>query len=249
MANESSSQDRWGPHTRWTLIRNASAEGDDEGAGQAWNELVERYREPVAGAVKRLMRHHPNADEVAEDFFSYLYSKKVLEKAEPGLGRFRCFIQGVIKRYVKQASRPARSATIDTSEIDVAAPDVPPEAEQREEAEWAMSVLKHATKALVAQVPRDGKLLLKAFGIAPYKVTPRRKLCKDTGLTMNALNVAIHRAREKLRHLIVAELRETVATEADLELESGIIGKRLTEVRPELLGDDESFIEWAENPD
>ena len=242
-------RDRWGRRTRWTVIRAATTEKDREVSGKAWEELIERYREPVHAAVRRIVGQRPDADEIAEDFFSYLYSQKVLEKAEPSMGRFRCFMQGVIRRYVlhRLRPRPDRSGPIDVGDADLPAPELPPEVEEREEAEWALTVLKHATTALVQRHPRDGKLLLRAFGIPPYPLTSRSELCKETGLTSNALNVALHRARRHLRDLIVAEIRDLVGDDRELEVESEVLGQRLMNARPELFGDDDSFYEWTES--
>jgi len=247
MNKDPASKDRWGRSTRWTLIRSASGEQPGAEAMKAWEELVERYKDPVKNAVTRLMRHHPASDEIASDFFAYLYSQKLLDRAEPTMGRFRCFMQGVIKRYVKQASRSQKSGTIEISEVDSSLSAESKDAENREEGEWAMTVLQNATRTLVSVCPRDGELLLRAFGIAPHELTPRHVLCKETGLTKNALNVAIHRARDRLRILIVHEIRDMVGSEADFQVEAKAIGQRLMDAKPSLLGDEDSFIEWTDN--
>jgi DNA-directed RNA polymerase specialized sigma24 family protein len=219
------------------MIRAASGEFPNAEVMKAWEELVERYKDPVKNAVTRLMRHHPAAEE----------SQNLLDKAEPKIGRFRCFMQGVIKRYVKQAARSQKSGTFEIAENDQPFTEESPEAEQREEREWAMTVMQNATRTLVRVCPRDGELLLKAFGIAPYELTPRRTLCKESGLNKSALTVAIHRARERLRALIVSEIKDMVGSDEDFALESEIIGERLMNARPALFGDEESFIEWSDD--
>ena len=247
--------DPWGRRTRWTVIKTASDEVPSPEAVEAWEDLVDRYREPVRRQIGRMLKHHPSANDIADDFFGYLYSQKLLARAEPKLGRFRCFIQGVLKRYVKQSYRDSGKATIPVEDSGVASePDVL-ELEEREEAEWAGAVLDHAVRKLIDESPRDGELLLRAFGIPPYPAISRKQLGKEMNMQKSALNVAIHRARDRLRRLIISEIRDIVGSDEDLRLETTVIEKRLLESKPGLFDliveddRDRDFTDWKEEPD
>lgn len=238
-------QDSWGRPTRWTLIRRAAKAPDQNEVARAWEELVARYRDPVHRSVARVLGHHPAAEDIAEDFFAYLFSEGLLDKADASVGRFRCFIQGVIKRYARQQARKQQSRAVDLD--DAAPPSVDSaDAEEREEAEWALTILHNATQELMRRNPRDGELLLRASGIPPYAMSSRDDLCKRFNMKRNAINVAVHRARQILRELIESEIAETVDSADALAQEKKVMTDRLMDARPELYLESGIFFEWLD---
>ena len=148
----------------------------------------------------------------------------------------------MIRNYVLQTLRQMKGAggpTVD--EIELAIRDRPSDLEQVEEAAWAMGVLQYAADRLVQERKRSGPLLLRAYGIPPYKRVSRQQLCEETGLTPNALNVSLHRARIRLRELIEAEIKPTVNTQKDFDDERGILVRRLLDAHPGLFDADDDF--------
>ncbi|TAH37399.1 MAG: sigma-70 family RNA polymerase sigma factor [Planctomycetota bacterium] len=228
----------WGPPTSWSLIRQAAGNAAEDRTQLAWEELVDRYRAPAEKSLRRMIRNHPDTEEIVHDFFAYLYEKRLLPKADPKLGKFRCFIQGVIRNFARQRLRANRSWS--HAGENVPEPGVlpgSPEFERLEELEWANGVLHNAVGRLLKAQPRDAELLLRCYGVAPFPETPRQALCQETGLTMNALNVAVHRARERLRTLVIDEIRQTVATAGDMEEEVQLVCERLIGAHPGLMDD------------
>ena len=187
------------------------------------------------------------AEELADDFFSYLYEKEVLKKARPSVGRFRCYVQGVIKRYVRSNLRDGDSRTVPVDEsgpIPAAEEEMPVDLE--EDAEWAKQTLMNAVEKLGRQNPDDGELLLKDLGIGPFKKVARKQLAKDMNCSIETLNVKICRARKKLRDLIEEEIRDTVGSDDDLQLEKNDLGRGLRAAHPDLFNSDESFADFDE---
>ncbi|HEX9792378.1 MAG TPA: sigma-70 family RNA polymerase sigma factor [Planctomycetota bacterium] len=215
------------------------AAGDDaEARDRAWIELIERYREPVDRAVRRHAGGGARADELAADFFTYLFEKKVLPKVDPDQGRFRCFVQGVVRNYVRNASRVRRAdraEALDSVEFSLGRTERG--YEQEEQRDWAQAVLAVAIESLRKDYERDTELLLRVYGIEPHQAVPRPELAVDAGLTENALNVAIHRARARLGERLVAEVRATVASAQDLEEEARLVHEHLLSAYPGLIGD------------
>lgn len=239
----------WGKPTRWTVIQGAA--GADHGEREkAWCWLTTRYRVPVMATIERLLyrsvANRNERGEIADDFFSYLFEKEVLARVDPEKGRFRCFMQGVIRRYVLQRLRPDRLASAaSTDEVEVTFEETP-ELERLEESAWAHGVLLNAAQRLLQgrggsgghSEDRDGVLLLKAYGIAPYTPVPRAELAREAGLSIAALNVAIHRARQRLRALILDEIRLTVGDPESFVEEASLLCARLLEAQPTLISAD-----------
>jgi len=223
-------------------VRDAAGRGED--IHQAWRLLIERYREPVRRSVRRHMGNHPDADQVAEDFFAYLFEQGVLPRADPKMGRFRCFIQGVVRNYVRvlqrQGRRQMRERSAESMEEFLESPaSGAVRFEQEEQADWARAVLENALAALRRRSPRDGLLLLQAYGIPPHARVSRAELGQEHELSPGALNVALHRARRELRVLLVAEIRRTVVSEEDFSEEQRLVYEHLLSAWPGLVDSDD----------
>jgi len=226
--------DAWGPATQWTLLIDP-ARSDEGDANAAWEALVERYRVPITSAVKRQMRYADSAEDVARDFFGYLFEQGILPKADREKGRFRCYIQQVLRRYVLTRIRGDRAIGSDPDDFDSIGSPEELEFEREEERDWAAAILRNAARKLESSSPRDSELLFRAYGIAPHPKTERTVLREEHGLTEQACNVAIHRARKQLGKLLVDEVRETVSSERDFEEEMEFAIGRLIEANPELM--------------
>ncbi|MFQ5506965.1 MAG: RNA polymerase sigma factor [Planctomycetota bacterium] len=229
--------DPWGEPTRWTVVLKAAGRVPSPNADKSWMELVERYREPIKESVRILLRSSSEAEQVADDFFTYLYDKGILPKIDPERGKFRAYIQGVLRRYVKWDQRNARIQRGPEEEFDIAAPMEDPEVELEEERAWARRVFDLALERLTKEMPRDAEILLQASGIhlpgSPGKESSgavpkmgRKALAEKYGIQPNAIDQANFRARRKLRDLIRSELRETVATSGDLDEEFALVENR-----------------------
>lgn len=232
--------DPWGGETDWSLVLHAAGAEPGAEANECWRRLIERYRQPVRQAVRRRLRGHPQSDDFADDFFAYVFEEGLLGKADRDRGRFRCFMQGVLRRYVLQElRRRAERRSVPLGDLDVAAEDEP-SLEREEEAEWAAHVLQRAIEALLTRSPRDGELLLRAHGVPPFPQADVEALCSEFGLTRNAMHQAHHRARRTLRELVLAEIQSTVSSRADYEAERDVVVARLMEAAPDVLVGEEA---------
>ncbi len=234
--------DPWGSATSWSLVYAASGKGVDTDVDRCWRALVERYREPIRCTVRRTFGAHPIADEAAEDFFAYLFEKGLLVRIDPAKGRFRAYVQGVLSRYLKSYRRAAAGAAASLSDAPEPACASPAALEADEERSWAEHVLGLALQRLLERHPRDGRILVGYYGLrdpndpaGARSPLDRAALAAAHGISANAVDAANHRARAYLREAIRAELRETVATPADLEAETTTLVHRLLEAHPGLV--------------
>jgi RNA polymerase sigma-70 factor (ECF subfamily) len=231
--------DPWGAPTEWSMILGA---GDDRNRGRlqaSWERLVARYREPIRAAIARKVRG--DAAEIADEFFAYLFQHRVLDKAAPARGRFRAYVQAVLRRFLLGRARGAKPAAL--LEDDVAAAGAPADAraEVEDERAWAEHVLQIALTQVAVRSPRDAEVLVRSYGIAwgglagSGTAQSRAEVAAALGLTPNAVDQANHRARRLLRARIEAELRETVVGAGDLDAELEVMVRRLLDAHPGLL--------------
>ena len=220
-------RDAWGEPTDWSMVVDAGRTAQGTSAERSWQGLIQRYRRPVEKAVRRKLWDGTRTEELTDSFFSYLYSEGVLKKADPDRGRFRCYLQGVLRRFLARelSRRNQRTVPLDR--------DVPvtetPEIERQEEADWATAVLRSAIEALSQENRRGAELLLRLHGVDPWPVTSTEALCAEYELKANALYQAVFRARGRLRELVLDEIRSTVTTEQDYTEEKRVIVARLLE--------------------
>jgi DNA-directed RNA polymerase specialized sigma24 family protein len=239
--------DSWGGETDWDLIREASGRGGPVDSEKAWLELVQRYRTPVKRVLRNHLRDDAMADEAAGDFFGYLFQKQILPKADPDQGRFRCYIQGVMKRFARSWLRattmpraPGEAGGCDVHDIDVGADGDTGQLERDEELVWAEAILGHALEQLRRDAPGHADLLVRYYGLGGTKPVRGDVIAKKRGKKDGAVHVALHRARARLHAALLAELTPMVSTKEELEQERQFLITRLLEAHPGLelaLGD------------
>lgn len=227
--------DSWGGETDWGLIAQASGPASDLARDRAWELLVHRYRIPVLRSLRRCLQPHDATPDAADDFFCYLFEARVLPKARRGQGRFRCYVQGVIRRFAAQRRRASDSSAEDVDELVIEHVEEEPEVERQEEHEWAQALLEHALARVGRGSPRDADLLTRTYGLFGATATGGIELARSLGITPNALNVALHRARERLHEALVAELVLLVCDETHLRRELEVFTTRLLEAHPGLI--------------
>lgn len=236
MNSPSHRPDDFGPTTQWSMILGASGRKADADPSAAWRRLVERYREPLARALRRRLPRHMDVAAAVDDFFAYLFENEILLKVERGEGRFRCYVQGVLRRFAMHYARSLAGRAAEMPDgFDVAAESNAAPLEEAEQADWAGEALAHAFERLETERPRDARLLKMAHGIPPMEAHDPERLCEVEGLKRNALNVALHRARQRLRAHIETEIRETVASAPELREEMRVVVGALLAAHPSLI--------------
>lgn len=229
-----SGPDSWGGETDWNLIRNASGGAQGIDRDHAWVRLVERYRGPVRRVLGRHLRDDPDAEEATNDFFSDLFQRQqILNRADPEQGRFRCYIQGVMRRYALQwkRSRTLPRAT-DLDAIDVGLDDSDAACEREEEVLWADAILEHALERLASGSPRDAEIVTRFYGLLGRERATSEDLAREKNMPVATFHVALHRARARLKSALLEELRPMVASREDLQQETQFLVGRLMAAHP-----------------
>ena len=235
----STKPDPYGPPTRWTILD--AALGRIEGADreEAWKELVDRYREPIRMTIRSRARAHfppSRADEIVDDFFGYLVVQNVLPRIDRERGTFRGYIQRVVHYFVAdRVGQDHRAPAPMPEDVEFEAEDGDPTRVDHEElAEWVRAILARACEQLLRSKPRDGRILLKLQGIAPYDKTPTAQVAKEENMTEGAIYQATHRAKALLTRAVRDEIRDT-SRPSDFASEFEAIQAEILELHPGIL--------------
>jgi RNA polymerase sigma factor (sigma-70 family) len=235
----SESGDPWGGPTMWTLVREAARGKAGADVGAAWETLIERYRGPVTASIRGRLPRGVSAEDAARDFFAYVYLRDALSRVDPNVGRFRCFMQGVLKNFVREYVRGergrARADVDDLEDLGVASDLDDAVAERREEGEWARAFLSAAMSRLASGHVRDAELLRQTYGIEPEERLDAGQICAARGIKPNAYHQALFRAKKRFREALAAEIRETTGSADDLSTELRMVAGRLAEAYAGLL--------------
>ncbi len=213
------------PATRWTLVLDLRG-GDLRSAERALEELCRLYWYPVYAFIRREGAGPEDAQDLAQGFFARLLERGDFKSANQAKGRLRTYLLSAVKHYLvqdwRQRTREKRGGG--------AAPVALEDAEHRyarEPAEmnspdvlfdrrWALDTLEQALQRLEAEYAAAGKAALFS-ALQPYIATrPPDAAYEAIGprfqMTPGAVQVAVHRLRQRFRHSLEAVVAETVAT-------------------------------------
>lgn len=203
--------------TRWSLI--VAARGATPDARDALDLLCRAYRPAVISYLRRYGYARPDAEDVAQDFFTRFVEKRFQDVADPQRGRFRMFLRTALRHFVASAHahdhaarrRPLQpGAGLDPEQLDSG--ESPERAFERA---WALTVLGRALERLRDEAVAAEKLplfeRLRGFLVEAPEPRDYERVAADLDMRPNTVAVATHRLRERLRELVRAELSDTVA--------------------------------------
>lgn len=220
--------------TRWTLVHHAT--GHSTAGRQALSELCAAYYNPVVAFLRRQGRQEDSARELAHEFFSRLLENPSLGGAAEQIGKFRTYLLGALKHFLThqrdRAGRQKRGGEILHVPLDPGtdtAPGIdPPDAQGLPpdvffDRQWALAVLERAIDALARERAAAGKAseftLLKPWLTGEAAHGDQSGAARALGINEGALKVAVHRLRRRFRHLVKAEIAQTLDSPQAVEEE------------------------------
>jgi RNA polymerase sigma factor (sigma-70 family) len=229
------------PQTAWTLVEQAVV-AEDVIRDRALNELAAQYWQPIYIYLRRTGRTMADAEDLTQAFFVHLLEKKLLDRVRLREVRFRGFLRSVLEHFLANTARTASAKkrfarfSFDVHEAEqwlAACGQATPDAAF--DSVWAMERLEAAFAGLRSELKTSGRewvadALLERIGMASPEPVSVRELAARHGVSDNQLSVAMHRARERLKALLIADLCSDRATpeEAAEELAAmfAALGKR-----------------------
>lgn len=219
-------KDPWA-RTRWSVVISLD-QPDDPRWEASWAYLVDAYRHVmeryVARALARAGRRGAVSDEAADvvqDFLSDCIAKGWLSRARPDRGRFRAFVQTLLRRYTysylrhsgaKKRTPPDGTAVLPLLSEDAIEPCSPSDEQDLREFDegWVRVAVDRALESLRAENARHATIVcdLIAGDGTESPDLPERIEARD-----EQMPVLRHRARKRFVALFESELQATVDDE------------------------------------
>jgi len=220
--------------THWSVVVEAG-QHDSPTAAQALEQLCKKYWYPLYVYVRRKGYSVHEAEDLTQEFFAKLLTKKYLTVADRNRGKFRSFLLGSLEHFLAREWNRSHAQKRGGGWILVSPDGLKPEDRYRLEGtdaltperifdrRWAMTVLEQAMNRLREECATEGKADL--FERVRDCLSGERaevsysQLASDVGMSEGALKVTVHRLRRRFGELIRAEITQTVTTEQEKEEE------------------------------
>lgn len=212
--------------TRWSVVL-AAGGADTAAARDALATLCATYWYPLYAYARRRGADRHASEDLTQGFFAMLLARGSVAAADPERGRFRAFLLTAFQRFAtnereraaaqkRGGSAPALSIDFDQGEsrfTNEPSHEMTPEREF--ERRFALALLARVLDRVRAERPGDADLLPYVGGAGDAR--PYAEIAAARGASEGAVKVAVHRLRARYRECLRAEIRETVAQDADVD--------------------------------
>mgnify|MGYP003670904311 CR=1 FL=1 len=221
------------PRTTWGVVAQVGDTGDVRQAGL--ETLCHRYWKPVYCYVRSAWRSsNADAKDLTQGFFVWLVQVNVLQRYDPSQGRFRHYLKGLLRNYVRSQQSAAkrikrgggtRHVGLDDEELALAdqIPDTKSESpEQAFDRHWVEGLMEralHRARTYYAAAGLELRVqIYEAYELAEGEPT-YAGVAGALGVKPGDVRNHLHHMRERIRIELRAELRDTVQSGGDLEQE------------------------------
>lgn len=200
----------------------------------ALSELCQSYWAPVYAFIRcRGYRAH-DAQDLTQAFFAELLAGEQVAAADQNRGRFRTYLKTLVRNFLTDEHRAAtalkrgggvRTVSMDPNLIEShwSGRTEPNNPDVEFEREWANEVLRRVLELLEQEHRDKGRLDLwlatRSFLTPGSKVPAYDELSEQTGFSVTALKVAVHRTRERFRELLRATVSDTLLDPSETDAE------------------------------
>jgi DNA-directed RNA polymerase specialized sigma24 family protein len=220
--------------THWTVVLLAGEGGSAE-AHVALSKLCQTYWSPLYAFIRRQGYGPHDAQDLTQEFFYRFLQRDSLAHVKPWAGRFRSFLLACVKHFLSNERErvctqrrgggikviPLKDGEAETryslEPADNMTPDV------LFDRQWAFTVLGQTLEALRKECGRQNKGLafeeLEGFLPRGRGSVSRVELAAKHGISVNAVDVAIHRVRQRFGALLRQEVARTVCSEGEVDEE------------------------------
>jgi RNA polymerase sigma-70 factor (ECF subfamily) len=218
--------------THWSTVL-VAGDTASPGSREALEKLCRSYWFPLYAFVRRQGRSPEDAEDLIQGFLLYLLERHVIDKARPGLGRFRSFLLGCLKNYLAQqrdlSHAEKRGGDRQFLSLDAA------EAERRLQTEpdrettpdtlfdqkWGVTVLAQALKSVETDYAQSGQAKvfqqLHPFLQGDCERLAYREAAEGLAITEPAVRMAVTRLRRRYRDALRQAVAETVSDPKDID--------------------------------
>jgi len=197
--------------------------------------LCSTYWYPLYAFIRRQGASPHEAEDLTQEFFSRFLERNALTNVHPAAGKFRSFLLACLKNFLANERERAQTqrrgggrtfVPLDGADAETRYSMEPVDNQTPEaifERRWAFAVLERTMKQLRRDFAAADKedLFEQLQGFLPGGGTSmsREDLAAKRGISVGAIDVAIHRLRQRFGSLLREEVLQTVSSEAELEEE------------------------------
>jgi RNA polymerase sigma-70 factor (ECF subfamily) len=210
---------------------------DQEGtvARDALASLCSAYWYPLYGFVRGRGFSPEDAEDLTQEFFCRFLERNSLVNVSPAGGKFRSFLLACLKHFLinewERAHAQRRGGGQVLVPLDIGEGETRLSLEPADkstpdalfEKRWAYAVLEQTMKALAADYAAKNKAdafeELRGFLPGGQGSESRAELAARRGISAGAVDVAVHRLRQRFGALLRAQVAQTVASENEVDEE------------------------------
>jgi RNA polymerase sigma-70 factor (ECF subfamily) len=220
--------------THWSVVL-AAAGADTPNAQVALERLCRTYWYPLYAYARRRGQSVEDAQDLTQAFFARLLERHWVGDADRERGRFRTFLLTAMSRFMAEEWDKVRTQKrgggvghvplqLDDAETRYGCePADNHTPEEYFERRWALTLLGTVLQRLRVEYDREGKgelfAALNSTLAGSRESQPYARLAEQLDLSEGAVKVAVHRLRKRYRHLLRAEIAQTVAAGEDVDEE------------------------------
>ena len=209
------------PPTGWSLLAGFAAGG--AARSRALADLAQRYWMPVYAYLRGKGRTQADAEDLVQSFFLHLMEGDLLARPDRSQGKFRSWLLAVLEHFLANEARfrgarkrgggkkivPLDSTAAEQA-IERGRELAPHDAFNRT---WAMETLQRAFARLETEMKAAGSQAVLA------RLRSRMGIAAVVAGAAEVSNVAVHRARKRLKELVLSEVRDSVRDPGDVPSE------------------------------
>jgi RNA polymerase sigma-70 factor (ECF subfamily) len=220
------------PETLWSKVLVVQG-GSSQDASEALAKLCQSYWYPLYAFIRS--RGYPlhDAQDLTQAFFAFLLSGDALQNVDRKRGRFRAFLLGSLDHFLvnewkkgQTEKRGGKQLSIPWEQLDEAhfpedmpVQDSPPA--KIYDRNWAGSLIGRVLETQKKEFTRVGKSqhfeIFRGFLPGSPRATSHAEAASALNLTRTALDVALHRFRQRFGKLLREEVAQTVAKPDDID--------------------------------
>jgi RNA polymerase sigma-70 factor (ECF subfamily) len=224
----------WFATTHWSVV--IGAQDGSSSAGQvALERLCRTYWPPLYSYIRHQGHDSAEAQDLTQEFFSWLLGREYLQRAQPTAGKFRSFLLGYLKNFLLHQKRHAgaqkRGGRINFISLDetgcedryLLEPVDQLTPDQVFERRWAQTVMQTALDRLAGEFQSRGQsaLFARLQDYQPHEPggPSYAQIGQEFGLTEAAVKSLFQRMRQRHRELLREEIAQTVSRPEEIEEE------------------------------
>jgi len=220
--------------THWTVVLTARR-NDGAVARAALTDLCQTYWLPLYTFIRRQGLNPHQAEDLTQEFFCQFLERESLASVRPTAGKFRSFLLACLKNFLSNERERAHAkrrgggvtfVAINSADAETHYSFEPvdhrtPEADF--ERRWAFTVLEQTIQCLKQEYFADGKREtfedLQGFLPCGQETVSRADLASKRGVSIGAIDVAIHRLRQRFGVQLRTQVAATVSSQTEVEEE------------------------------